>query len=173
MKTRSKFLASIGCIAATLIIAALIGCTAQQTAAELITTVGGAVASLEAIEGNTAIVAQIQKDTAVAAQAVENWKSGTPSQDIVAVLNTVRDDLYLVPVSTVDQALVDIAISAIEEIIVQVGGTPAATTAAAQPMSRSPRIVPAATKIKSSKDFKGAWNKLIAQQPKLAAASIK
>jgi hypothetical protein len=101
------------------------GCASQTTIADLIAVVGTSVASIEALEGNTAVVTKIQTDTAAARAQVLDWKSGTPTQDVVAALNLVEDDLNILPVSSQDQALVDLALGTVDEILALIQATPA------------------------------------------------
>lgn len=167
------------------------GCTSQQTAADMITTVGTAVASLEAIEGNTSAVAQIQADFAAASSAVANWKTGTPTQQVAEALALVESDLNLLPVSSQDQALIDLAIGTVDELLTEFPATTTTTTPAVTTVSFryasfgdsiaygsgtaqvKHRTVHLAKTPKSKKDFVKQWNAVLKANPKLKAASVK
>jgi hypothetical protein len=172
--------------AAALLCAALAfsttGCTSQQTAADMITTVGTAVASLEAIEGNTSAVQAIQTDFAAASSAVANWKTGTPTQQVAEALALVESDLNLLPVSSQDQALIDLAIGTVDQLLVEFPGTSTATTPAVTKVSFhyafyqtqvQHRTVHLAKAPKSKKDFKAQWNAVLKARPQFKAAAVK
>lgn len=162
------------CACATFLVVPTIGCNTQATIAELITTVGGAVSSLESIEGNTALAQKVQADTAAASTAVLNWKSGTASQDVIAALNLVEDDLSLFPVSGTDSVLIDLAIGTVEEIITEVtGNTPSPVAAPATRKSARINMVPANTHIKNAKDFRSAWNGIVATDSRFSKVAIQ
>jgi hypothetical protein len=158
------------------------GCTSQQTAADMITTVGTAVASLEAIEGNTSAVQQIQTDFSAASSAVANWKTGTATQQVAEALTLVENDLNLLPVSSQDQALIDLAIGTVDQLLVEFPGTTSTTTPTATTVSFhyafyqakvQHRTVHLAKVPKSKKDFKAQWNAALRANPKLKAATVK
>lgn len=150
------------------------GCNTQQTAAQIIAVVGTSVASLETLEGADAtLVAKIQADTATASQQVLNWKAGTPSADVIATLNLVEDDLNLFPISPTDQALVNLAIGTVEEIIILINPAPVAAPNALSINAAHRRSVPAVTGVKSKGDYKVRWNAIISDNAKLSAAKIK
>lgn len=146
-----------------------VGCTQQQTVAELISSVGTAVASLEVIEGNTSSVAKIQADTQAASSAVLNWKAGTPDEDVIEALNLVESDLKLFPISAEDTALIDLAIGTVDQIITLLpqAATPATLTAARV------QTVKLTNAPKNKKDFAKQWNAILAVHPELQAAKVK
>lgn len=166
--------------AASLIVALLIGsmlmtttgCDAQSTAADLIAIVGTATASLEALEGNTEAVKQIQADTKAATDAVTNWKNGTPAQDVIEALNILQDDLNLLPVSPTDLAFIDLAIGTVDQILALIpvpANAPAVSSGAllsqavyfsARPHHVHHRHPHLAKTPKSVKEFRKEWNKL-------------
>lgn len=156
-------------IAPTLLVClvASIGCDQQQTAAELITTVGVAVTSLEAIEGNTANMAQIQKDFAAASSLVANWKQGTPSRDVVQALNLLVQDVTLIPASPQDQARIALAAMTVGQIISMID------PANANGITVYPRALTVIQPAKNSKDFKAKWNALVAITPGAPAVFLK
>lgn len=147
------------------------GCDGQTTAAELIAIVGTSTASLEALEGNTDAVKQIQADTKAATDAVANWKSGTPAQDVIEALNLLQDDLNLLPVSPEDQALIDLAIGTVDQILALIPVPTAAPAVTSGPVvstavyftrsqhvhHRHPHLVKTP---KNAKEYRKAWNKL-------------
>lgn len=171
MKSLKKYAVIVLLCAATLFITVpTIGCNEQQSAAQLVEVLGSAVASLGYIEGTPQnLITQVENDTQVAASFIASWKSGTPAQDVIAALNAVESDLYLFPISSEDQALIDLAIGTVEEIMTLVSPS----SSAVQAQNRSPRIVPASRSIHNRKDFKASWNGLIGSNAKLAPALIK
>lgn len=149
------------------------GCTGQQTASELIAIVGTAAASLATIEGNPELAAKLQADAATAAKQIAAWKHGTPAQDITQILNIVLDDLNLFPISTPDQALIALAIAAVEQILAALPQPAAVAGAVSAPRPRVARVRLAGKPPKSAKDFKAQWNKALAANPALASAALK
>lgn len=159
----------------------LAGCNAQQTGAELVTALGTAVASLETIEGNSVAAVKVQTDTTAAAAAFTNWKAGTPAQDVIEALNLVEDDLNLLPVSPQDQALVDLGIGVVDELLALLPA-PASTVQpavyrgsvqmlqASDVKHRHPKLK---KPVKSVKEFKKQWNAIVATHPELKAAAAK
>lgn len=175
MKSLKNYaLTALVCVCATFLIVPTIGCNAQATIAELVQTVGGAVSQLETIEGNTALAQKVQADTAAASSAVLNWKTGTASQDVIAALNLVEDDLSLFPVSGTDAVLIDLAIGTVEEIITQVAGnTPAPVATASTVRATRIKNVPANPHMKNKKSFVAAWNSIVATDSRFAQVAIK
>lgn len=169
--------------------ASTVGCTPaeqQQTIVQITSALGTAVSTLLTIEGNTSGAAQLRTDMAAALTAETNWTSGTPAQDVVEALNVVQDDLNLLPVSTQDQAFIDLGIGLVDQILALLPAPTSAPSAAvvATPavfrvsMARPRKTVehrhPGLAKpILSAKDFKKRWNALIKQHPELAAAKVK
>jgi hypothetical protein len=162
------------------------GCTHQTTTAELIGIVGTSVAALETIEGNTTAATKLSTDFAAAESAVMNWKSGTPTQNVAEALQLIESDLSLLPVTSEDTALIDLAIGTVDQILA-IFGTPATPVTTAlingvpahivyagygQTVTTQHRPVPA-VHFKNKKQFKSAWNKILANHPKLAGATIK
>ena len=156
-----------------------LGCDQQQTAAELVSTVGTATSSLLQFEGNPFAASQVTASVAVATAAITNWKSGSPTQDIAEALNLVEDDLNLIPVSTTDKALVDLAIGAVDQLLAlfpgktvspvvvpATAGAPSAlliayqTIAPARPHVAHRKVYLAKTP-KTAKQFKAQWNAAI------------
>jgi hypothetical protein len=134
-----------------------IGCTSQQTIAELTATLGNAAASLASIENNPTLAAKLKADTATAVTQIQNWKSGTPTAEVIEALNLVEDDLNLIPGTSQYTPLVDLAIGTVESIISLLPQAPASATASAINARVSRRVV-VKTGIKDKKAFIKAWN---------------
>lgn len=146
------------------------GCESQQTIADLINTLGSAAAQLATYENNPTLAAKLQTDVAAAANAVLNWKKGTPSQLVVEALNLVEDDLNLFPLAGPYVPLIDLAIATVEGILSELGLTPAAASAdAAQPVHRHRKIIVAYKAPKNAKAFAAKWNALAPDAVKVTA----
>lgn len=102
---------------AALLILPLIGCPAQSTIASLTNILGTSAANIASLEGNSTLASTLTTDTAAAVAAVQNWKSGTPSDEAVQALNIVANDLNLIPGVGPYAPLVDLAIATVESII--------------------------------------------------------
>ena len=152
------------------------GCGASQTTlADIVTTLGNTIAAVETLEGNSALAAQIQKDTAAAQSAVLGWKAGSPTQDVVQALNLVVSDLNLLPVaiSPTDAALIALAVSTVEELLTDFGQTSTSPAFNMHSMVGSPLPVgksPTATKLRSTlSSFKASRARIVAADPSRAA----
>lgn len=150
----------------------LSGCTPgeKQTASALVSTLGTAVGALETLEGNASAAQQIQKDTATAAAQIQAWTSGSTTQNISEALGIVQSDIGLLPVSNADQALIDLALGTVQELLNLFPSTSAPANAT---IAHPVRAVHLSAKVKSRGDFVKRWNALVVQQPKLAAAQLK
>jgi hypothetical protein len=151
-----------------------LGCSDQATIASLLQTVGTAVSSLEAIEGNTTLASQLQKDFTTASQDVLAWQPGTASQDVIQALNLVESDLNLLPVSAEDSALVDLAVGTIDAILTDITAkTPATVTnGAVTALKVAAPHAQLSNPPKNSKAFRKAWNKELQKHPTLSKAHL-
>jgi hypothetical protein len=169
-----SFTAITAALCLTFVSLSTAGCASQQTIADLVAVVGTSVASLEALEGNTAAVAKIQSDAAAATAQVLAWKPGSPTQDVTAALNLVEDDLNVLPVSSQDQALVDLAIGTLDQILALIPATPASPVISATVSHIVHRpIVLTAEPPKNVKEYTGRWNKLAEKNSATISAKIK
>ncbi|MGC2139262.1 MAG: hypothetical protein WA627_15985 [Candidatus Sulfotelmatobacter sp.] len=171
MKTRQ--LAPIAAIC--LLLVAMLpttGCAPQATIAALTSTLGNAASSIASLEGNATLAAQLKTDTTAAVAAINNWKSGTPAQNVVQALNIVINDLNLICPSICGpyEPLIVLALGTVQSIIAIVD--PSATPAAAKvgPNARVRLGTPAP---KDAKAFVAAWNGICASDPALAHATIQ
>lgn len=140
------------------------GCSAQQTAAQVLAAAGPAVAAVvAAISPNNAALAQkIQADFAAASKAAAAFKGGTPCQDVEQALNIVVADMNLVPISTQYQTLVALAIAGVESVL--------AVFPACAPATANAH----AAKAPTPKQWVKEWNAEVAKHPELPkAAHIK
>lgn len=177
--------AIVALLCATLV---MTGCTPQeeqQTVVSLTTSLITALTTLENIEGNPVLAAQLQKDGAAVISAEANWKSGTPAQDVIEALGIVQADINLLPVSTQDQELVDLGIGLVDQILALLPvPAPAAAPAGITltnavwmqkgdyltPQLRHPKL---AKPIKDEKDFRKRWNAIVKKHKELAGAKLK
>jgi hypothetical protein len=147
----------------------MIGCPQQQTLASLASILGNAGGMIAAIEGNVALSAQIKTDTAAAVIAIQNWKSGTPAQEVIAALNIVSADLNLIPGTSAYAPLVDLAISTVDAILLLL---PAPATGAIAPHASGRAVTFNPNAPKTAKDFKKQWNAIVSANPKLEPARL-
>jgi len=149
------------------------GCPkSQSTLAALTNTLGNAAATLAAIEGNSALAAKLQTDTAAAVAAIQNWKQGTPTQTVIQVINLVIDDLDLIcPAGACGpyQPLIVLALGTAQSIILMIDPN----AAAAGTRNSVRRVKLSAPAPKTSDEFKARWNKLCSENPQLAKAALK
>jgi hypothetical protein len=139
------------------------GCNTNAAAA-LISTVGVAIASLETIEGNTALASKLSTDFSTFSTQVKNFVPGSATSDLKQAATDVEADLNLLPVTSKDGGLIDLAISTVISIVNDF--VPATTVTSAVRPSVSAVSAP-----KTSKEFKSKWNSIAAQS--YPAAKIK
>lgn len=132
----------------------LTGCPAKSTIAGLTNILGNAAASVASVEGNPGLAAKLTTDTAAAVTIINNWKSGTPSQNVVEAINLVIDDLNLFPSTGPYAPLIVLALSTAESIIEIV--QPPSSAPAIKAHAKVATVPPAAT----AKEFKARWNAL-------------
>jgi len=153
-------------IAALLILSlGVMGCSAQKDLAALTAAFGAASASVAGIEGNSALAQKITTDTAAAVAAIDSYKPGTPTQDVVQIINIVIADLNLLPLSGNEGALVALALATAEAVITALEGSGAVSSAAVAHTKAVPAGTSAAT---TTKAFKKQWNATIDTNPKLS-----
>jgi hypothetical protein len=168
---KQLIMASLALALVAPVVIMLSGCPAQNTTAALVTVLGNAASTIATLEGNTTLAATLKTDTAAASSAVLNWKSGTPTQDVIAALNLVEADLDLVPSVGPYVPLIDLAIGTVESImeIIQPGSsTPNGLT---QRLGVSRRVY-LAKPPKDAAAFTKSWNAIVAQNPALAGAKL-
>jgi hypothetical protein len=95
----------------------LTGCPSQNQYAALAQTLGATASSIAAIENNPALAAKITTDTAAAVAAIQAFKPGSNSQDVIQVINIVIDDINLVPNVGPYAPLVTLALGTAESLI--------------------------------------------------------
>lgn len=135
------------------------GCS-QQTTADLVRVLGNATAAVASLEGNTVLATKLQTDTAVAVTQVENWKTGTPAQNVSAALQLVEADLNLFPQTTLYAPLIDLAITTVSSILDILQPSTAS-------VKRAHVNAP-----QNKKDFTKKWNAIVKANPALAKAKI-
>ena len=153
----------------------LAGCPAQSTLAALTSVLGNAAVSIANLEGNSALAAQLQTDTAAATAAIQNWKQGTPAQNVVQALQIVESDLNLIaqiPGAQQYAPLIALALSTVISIIeiVDPGAVPAAM---AKVKVAGVSTATTAVAPKTKKEFVARWNQICASNSQLAGATIK
>jgi hypothetical protein len=135
----------------------LAGCPSQSQLAALTQVLGSAAASIATLEGNPTLAVKLTTDTAAAVKAVQNWKPGTPTQDVVQVLNIVMDDLNLFPQVGPYAPLIVLAIGTVVSIIEILQPAPTGGAVVSK--------VHLVNAPKTAKEFKAQWNSLCAAHP--------
>lgn len=152
-----------------------VGCISPANLASLAQTLGNASANVATLEGNTNLAAQITTYTNSAVTAITNWKSGTPTNDVIEAIGILQSALSLVPQLGAYATLIDIALSTIQTILALL---PAATITPNAPVSaRKVRVVYLSYPKKNGsdanvKEFKAHWNAVCATDTRLAKAVI-
>lgn len=141
--------------------------------AEYIATIGTAVNSIIALEapGWTG-AAQVNTLLTQAEADAANWKAGTPSQDFVTVLGELASAIDTIPTNPKTDALIAIAVAAIDGITAIVTAESTAPTVSDQvatfdgwldagstpPPAKTRKHVWNGKQPKSQKQFKKLWN---------------
>lgn len=148
---------------------ALEGCPSQDTLAALVTTLGNSAASIASLEGNTTLSAKLQADTAAAATAIANWKSGSPAQMAIQAINIVEDDLNLFPIAGEYEPLIVLALSTAASIIELLNPQETRVTV----KNEKGRHLQLAQAPKTVKDYKTQWNNICNSNSKFSSLVIK
>lgn len=149
----------------TLVTVPTTGCAPQATIAALTQTLGSAAASVAAIEGNAALATQLTNDTNAAVAAIQNWKSGTPDQEVIEALNLVQSDLALFPQTDQYAPLINLAIGTAESIIALLPNS-----GALQASYRHVTLLQPAPK--NAKEFTKQWNEIVSTHPGFEPAKL-
>jgi hypothetical protein len=144
------------------------GCVPQNTLAALVTTLGNSAASIASLEGNSALATKLQADTAAAASAVANWKSGTPAQIAIEAIQLVEDDLNLFPIGGQYEPLIVLALGTALSIIQLLN--PNAVSAHLEPQNG--RRVQLAQAPKTAKAYAQQWNAIRSSNSSMSAAPV-
>lgn len=135
------------------------GCpVSQNTAAALVGIAGTAVTTLESLEGHTDAATKLSKDFAAAQTAILNFKQGSVTQDVAEALALVQDDLNLLPVSTQDEAYINLAIGTINALLDLFPAQAGAVVSAHAVLVPHRTIVSNTPAPKTAKQFKAQWN---------------
>lgn len=135
----------------------LTGCPSQSQVAALTQVLGNDSAQIAALEGNTALAAQLKADTAAAVVAVNNWKKGTNSQMASEAMNILMSDLNLIPNVGPYAPLLTLAIGTAQSIL--------ALLAPATPVAPKAKLSgPVPT---TAKEFQKEWNAIVKANPQI------
>ena len=152
-------------VTGALLLCAVLAACSQSSVAALVTMLG-----IAALEGNTPLAAMLQADTAAASSAVLNWKSGSPTQNVIQALNLVEADLNLIPGSSKYAPLVVLAIGTVESIMEIIHPGSSSPTGINSRKGVTHRVY-LAHPPKTEAQFKKEWNALAVGQ--LSNAAIK
>jgi hypothetical protein len=171
---KSSSLATIvGLLCISITVFPMVGCSSQNTAADLVATLGNTAAAVEAINGNAGLSATITTDTGVVVTDIQNWVPGTPTQNIVQALNLVITDLSVlpIPVSLTDQALIALAVSTAKQLLLTYSQPKVAVAlnGGAYGPGAAQVLVVSNTKVKKLSDnFKSQVNSIVSHDPSRA-----
>lgn len=172
MKTKS--IKAVAVVLAAVMTFTLIGCLSQATLAALTSTLGNAASALAVMQGDPALATQIRTDTAAAVTAIQNWKKGTPAQNVIQVLGIVQDDLNLIPFAAPYIPLISLALVTVQEIITIItANSPTPVMAHKPKVDRQPRVYYTGKIPKNDSQFKKQWNAIVAANPQLAPTAIQ
>lgn len=146
----------------------LTGCN-QNTIAELVQVLGNSASQIAALEGNTSLAAKLLTDTGAAVTAIDNWKTGSPTQMVIEVLNIVEDDLNLFPIAGPYIPLIDLAIATVESIIALLPAPSAPVAMSAKPRRH---VQLGYAPPKTAKEYKKRYNAIVAQHPTWKVSKI-
>ena len=139
------------------------------SSADLVQTLGNSASQIAALEGNSTLAAKLLTDTGAAVTAIDAWKSGTPSTEVIEVLNIVEDDLQLFPITDQYAPLIDLAIATAEALISLLPPSVASTTFSAK-QHRHVQLGYVAPKTR--KDYVRRYNAIVAQHPEWKVSKI-
>jgi hypothetical protein len=164
--TRRSVLAKLSAAALALsvgiITPVLSGCNQNEVAA-LIQVVGGSVASIASIQGNSALADQLNTDFGAAQSAVTGWKQGSAVDSVVQALSLVQKDLNLFPVDAQTKVYISLAITTVNSILAIV--SPAQSGGLKAARATKPLV--------NAKEYKKQWNALLVAHPTPKVAPLK
>ncbi|MDE3106398.1 MAG: hypothetical protein KGK08_14605 [Acidobacteriota bacterium] len=171
MMQQSGWTAMVAALVVLLVAMPLQGCVSQGQIAALTQTLGTSSANIATIEGNTQLAAQLLADTNAAVMAIDNWKTGTTTQNIVEALGIVQQDLNLIPATSQYTPLIDVAIATVQSILVLLPASSASTTPTIAHPTRVVSLGHPAPK--TAGEFRKQWNAVCAKNAALAPAVIR
>lgn len=167
MLTRRDLFIGSAAVGATALIFPTTGCS-SATIADLVQTLGNSASQIAALEGNTSLASKLLTDTGAAVTAIDSWKTGTPSAEVIEGLNIVEDDLQLFPITDQYLPLIDLAIATAESVIALL--PPSTTNAVSAKPRRHVQLGYAAPKTR--KDYVKKYNAIVAQHPDWKVSKI-
>lgn len=158
------------------IIGCVLGCPSQTTLAALVNELGTSAAAIAQLEGNQQLATQLQKDTAVASTAIQNWKPGTNGQMAVEAINIVIDDLNLIcgqaPQCGQYGPLITLALGTAENIITILESQGAVQGGITARSAKPHTTVHLTAPPQDVKTYKANWNALRASSTTLQKAPV-
>jgi hypothetical protein len=133
-------------------IVALSGCS-RETVIGYINAVNNAVSGILTYIGDTDLATTIHNDLAALDTAIQNWTSGTITQNVISAILLVRSNLDLIPLTPLLNGLVSLALTALASIL-SVSGANVIAAHVAVAVKHSPSAYVA----KTHKQFARAWN---------------
>lgn len=165
MITRRSF-AKLSAATIALVYLPFTGCFSQSQIAALASILGATAASIASLQGNSVLAAKLTTDTAAAVAAINAWKSGTSTQEIILALNLVEDDLNLFPIIGPYVPLIDLAIGTVESILALLPQNAISPATIAPHAARRHVTLPFAAP-KTAKAYKTQWNLLVDADPRI------
>jgi len=172
---RRLFLKSSAASVAILALPSLTGCS-STTIADLVQTLGNSASQIAAIEGNASLASKLLTDTGAAVTAIDNWKAGSPTQEVIEVLNVVEDDLNLFPITSAYAPLIDLAIATAESIIALLPASPAPlATGTYGAVAHTPHrhVQLGYAPPKSAKEYRKRFNAIVAAHPEYKISKLQ
>lgn len=127
-------------------------CSQQETIATLVGTLGHAIGTLVALQGNTDLGAKLQNDTNLAVTAIKAWKPGTSAGDAIRLLNQVISDIQTLKLPEKYKPFVTLALGTAASIMDILHGTPSTDVRITVPP-------------KNAKEFDLLWDSIRASTP--------
>ena len=93
------------------------GCNSATTIKALVPVVANAVTQVLTLEGDTAQATRVQQALTAFQTATANWKSGTPSQDVVEAINALAAALDAFPLTSQYAPLIGLALTTLDAIL--------------------------------------------------------
>lgn len=168
---RRTFLATGTAVAFTPFFLSTQGCGAS-TIAELVQVLGNSASQIAALEGNTSLASKLLTDTGAAVTAIDNWKTGSPTAEVIEVLNIVMDDLSLFPITGPYVPLIDLAIGTVEAILALLPASSGISAAAVKPHVQH-RTVTLTNPPKTASQYKKQFNAIVAANPAIKVSKLQ
>jgi hypothetical protein len=146
------------------------GCTPAQAENEINTILQEAASIIAVADPGATWLSSLAKATALLKVDEAAWVKGGAVQDVINVLNDLEGVTALISPLVPYANLIDVLVAGIDAVLALL--LPSSTSVKAFAVAAQPNPFKGRAVVKSAKDSKTQWNKIVAANPALAAARL-